>query len=56
MLAALALGVEPVLLKVGFAAGTPTFVGLAVMLSAAAVGYAAFVLARDGQHVEGRHL
>jgi drug/metabolite transporter (DMT)-like permease len=48
VLAALALGVEPILLKIGFAAGTPTFVGLAVMLSAAAVGYAAFVLARDG--------
>lgn len=48
VLAALALGVEPILLKVGFDAGTPTFVGLAVMLSAAAVGYAAFVAARDG--------
>ncbi|MFC6939054.1 EamA family transporter [Salinirubellus sp. GCM10025818] len=48
VLAALALGVEPILLKLGFAAGTPTFVGLAVMLSAAAVGYAAFVVARDG--------
>ena len=48
VLAALTLGVEPILLKLGFAAGTPTFVGLAVMLSAAAVGYAAFVLARDG--------
>ena len=48
VLAALSLGVEPILLKLGFAAGTPTFVGLAVMLSAAAVGYAAFVAARDG--------
>ena len=48
VLAALTLGIEPILLKVGFAAGTPTFVGLAVMLSAAAVGYAAFVAVRDG--------
>jgi drug/metabolite transporter (DMT)-like permease len=48
VLAAVTLGVEPILLKFGFAAGTPTFVGLAVMLSAAAVGYAAFVAARDG--------
>lgn len=48
VLAALALGIEPILLKLGFAAGTPTFVGLAVMLSAAAVGYAAFVAVRDG--------
>jgi len=48
VLAALSLGVEPILLKVGFAAGTPTFVGLAVMLSAAAVGYAGFVAARAG--------
>ena len=46
VLAALTLGIEPILLKTGFAAGTPTFVGLAVMLSAAAVGYAAFVAAR----------
>ncbi len=48
VLAALTLGVEPILLKLGFAAGTPTFVGLAVMLSSAAVGYAAFVAVRDG--------
>jgi drug/metabolite transporter (DMT)-like permease len=48
VLAAVTLGVEPILLKVGFATGTPTFVGLAVMVSAAAVGYAAFVAVRDG--------
>jgi drug/metabolite transporter (DMT)-like permease len=48
VLAALTLGIEPILLKLGFAAGTPTFVGLAVMLSSAAVGYAAFVAVRDG--------
>lgn len=53
VLAALALGVEPILLKLGFAAGTPTFVGLAVMLSAAAVGYAAFVAVRDGRPSPG---
>lgn len=39
--AAALLGVEPILLKWGFAAGTPTAVGLAVMLGTATVGYLA---------------
>jgi drug/metabolite transporter (DMT)-like permease len=43
LLAALALGVEPILMKVGLAEGTSPFVGLSVMSVSAAIGYAAYV-------------
>lgn len=42
LLAAVFLGIEPILLKIGFAEGTPTLVGLAIMVSAALVSYVAY--------------
>lgn len=43
LVSALALGVEPIFVKTGLAEETPTFVGLAVMVTAAAVGYGSYV-------------
>lgn len=42
LLAAAFLGVEPILLKVGLAEGTPTLVGVAIMAGAATVGFLAY--------------
>lgn len=45
LVSALALGIEPVFVKTGLAEGTSPFVGLAVMSSAATLGYAGYARA-----------
>lgn len=45
LVSALALAVEPIFVKTGLGEGTPVFVGLAVMVTAATVGYVGYVYA-----------
>jgi drug/metabolite transporter (DMT)-like permease len=45
LVSALALGVEPVFLKIGLAEGPPPLVGLAIMSTSATIGYAAYARA-----------